>query len=140
MMPERNLQVEMHMVGSEGFRPEPGSVDVALISPPYFEGEGVVEEYSTEETQSHIKFPKLEQWLDGFIGQTVRNCHAALKPEGKLILNVSDALEGPVTEQVTKNGFRHVETLRLRLSKIMGSKHQQGGSWKTEPVLVFKRK
>ena len=138
MMPERNLQVEMHMVGSEDFLPEPGSVDVALTSPPYFEGDGVVEEYSTEETQSHIKFPKLDQWLEEFMGATIRNCHAALKPEGKLILNVSDALEGPVTEQATKNGFRHIETLRLRLSRMWGTR-KNGQSWKTEPVLVFEK-
>jgi DNA methylase len=140
MMPNRHLAVEMHMLGSEDFRPEPGSVDVAFTSPPYFEGGDVVERYNDESTQSHIRFPQLGQWLEGFMGQTIRNCREALKPGGTLVLNVSDDLAEAITEVATKNGFAHAETLRLRLSKIMGSKHKRGGSWKTEPVLVFKRK
>ncbi len=139
MMPQRNLQTEMHMVGSEDFRPFPGSVDLVLTSSPYFEGNGIVENYSDEPTQSHVRFPDKESWLEGFLGQTIRNCYVALKPDGILVLNVSDYLADPITEIATKNGFAYVETLRLRLSKIMGSKHRVGGPWKTEPVLVFKR-
>jgi len=140
MMPNRDLQVEMHMLGSEDFRPEPGSVDVAFTSPPYFEGGDVVERYSDESTQSHVRFPELGRWLEGFMGQTIRNCREALARGGTLVLNVSDDLAEPITEVATKNGFAHAKTLRLRLSKIMGSKQKPGGSWKTEPVLVFKRK
>lgn len=140
MMPERNLQVEIHMVGSEDFRPAPGSVDLVLSSPPYFEGNGIVENYSDEPTQSHVRFPDKESWLEGFLGQTIRNCYVALKPGGVLALNVSDALAEAVTDQAFKFGFAHVETQRLRLSKIMGSKHKPGGSWKSEPVLVFRKR
>ena len=139
MMPHRNLQVEMQMLGSEDFRPAPGSVDLVLTSPPYFEGNGIVENYSDEPTQSHVRFPDKESWLEGFLGQTIRNCYLALKPGGVLALNVSDALAKAVTDQAFKVGFGHVETLRLRLSKIMGSKHKPGGSWKPEPVLVFRK-
>jgi hypothetical protein len=139
-VPSRGLQIEMHQRGSETFRPAPGSVDLAFTSPPYFEGNGIIENYSDEPTQSHIKFPTREAWLEGFIGQTIRNCHVALKPGGILALNVSDELAEPVTDQAVKNGFVHVETLRLRLSKNMGSKHRPGGAWKTEPVLAFRRK
>jgi hypothetical protein len=66
----------------------------------------------------------------------------ALKPGGILALNVSDELAGAVTDQAVKNGFVYLQgqSLRLRLSKNMGSKHKPGGSWKTEPVLVFRRK
>jgi hypothetical protein len=139
-VPSRGLQIEMHQRGSEGFRPGPGSVDLAFTSPPYFEGEGIVENYSDEPTQSHIRFPTREAWLDGFMGQTIRNCDVALKPGGILALNVSDELAEAVTDQAVKNGFVRAETLRLRLSKNMGSKQKPGGPWKTEPVLVFKRK
>src|ERR1700722_3487705 len=141
-VPSRGLQIEMHQRGSENFHPDPGSVDVAFTSPPYFEGNGIVEKYSDEPTQSHIRFPTREEWLEGFIGQTIRNCHVALKPGGILALNVSDELAGAVTDQAVKNGFVYLQgqSLRLRLSKNMGSKHKPGGSWKTEPVLVFRRK
>jgi DNA modification methylase len=139
MMPKRNLQTKMYKVGSEDFRPAPGSVDLVLTSPPYFEGHGIVENYSDEPTQSHVRFRDRESWLEGFIGQTIRNCYVALKPGGVLALNVSDALAEAVSDQAFKNGFVYVETLRLRLSKIMGSKHLPGGSWKSEPVLIFRK-
>jgi hypothetical protein len=139
MMPKRNLQTKMYKVGSEDFRPAPGSVDLVLTSPPHFEGHGIVENYSDEPTQSHVRFRDRESWLEGFIGQTIRNCYVALKPGGVLALNVSDALAEAVSDQAFKNGFVCVETLRLRLSKIMGSKHLPGGSWKSEPVLIFRK-
>jgi hypothetical protein len=41
-----------------------------------------------------------------------------------------------LTEQATKNGFRLVETLWLRLSLMWGT-GKSGQSWKLEPVLVF---
>ncbi len=140
--PSRGLQIEMHQRGSEGFRPAPGSVDLVFTSPPYWRNSGIIENYANEATQSHIRFADYESWLGGFLGQTVRNCHVALKPGGILALNVSDELAGAVTDQAVKNGFVYLqaESLRLRLSKIMGSKQQPGGSWKTEPVLAFRRK
>ncbi len=138
--PSRDLQIEMHQRGSEDFHLlAPSSVDLAFTSTPYFEGDGIVEQYSDEPTQSHIKFADRESWLEGFMGQTIRNCHVAFKPGGILALNVSDELAEAVTDQAVKNGFIHVETLRLRLSKNMGSKHKPGGPWKTEPVLVFRK-
>lgn len=170
MMPNRNLQVEIHMLGSENFCPAPGSVDIAFTSPPYFEDGGIVERYSDEPTQSHIRFPTREAWLEGFIGQTIRNCHVALKPGGILALNVSDELAEAVTNQAVENGFVPLETLRLRLSKIPGSTKYKncwecqrltgeangtdpvvptfGGKWKKcpehthkrEPIFVFRKK
>lgn len=142
MVPNRDLQVEMHMLGSEDFRPEPGSVDLVFTSPPYWGNSGIIENYADEATQSDKRFADYESWLEGFLGQTIRNSYVALKPDGILVLNVSDDLAGPITEVATKNGFVHAETetMRLRLSRIMGSKHMPGGSWKTEPVLVFRRK
>ncbi len=169
LVPHRRLQVEMHRVGSEDFTPEAETVDCVVWSPPYFEGDGIVENYSDEPTQSHIRFPTREAWLEGFMGQTIRNCYAALKPGGILALNVSDELGEPVTDQAVENGLVHVETLQLRLSGMMGSTEYKncrecqrltgeangtdpvvptfGGKWKKcpkhahkrEPIFVFKR-
>ncbi len=139
--PSRGLQIELHQRGSEDFHLlASGSVDFCFTSPPYFSDDGIIENYADEATQSHIRFPDYESWLEGYLGKTIRNCYMALKPGGILALNVSDELADPVTDQAVKSGFAYAETMRLRLSKIMGSKHKPGGSWKTEPVLVFKRK
>ena len=140
--PSRGLQIEMHQRGSETFRPTPSSVDLVFTSPPYWRNSGIIENYADEATQSHIRFADYESWLEGFLGQTIRNSYVALKQGGILALNVSDELAEAVTKQAVKNGFAYLqrESLRLRLSKIIGRKRQPGGSWKTEPVLVFTRK
>jgi hypothetical protein len=139
--PSRGLEIELHQRGSEDFHLlASGSVDLCFTSPPYFSDDGIIENYADEATQSHIRFREYESWLDGFLGQTIRNCYAMLKAGGILALNVSDDLAEDVTDQAVKSGFVYVETLRLRLSKIPGSKHKPGVPWKTEPVLVFKRK
>jgi len=138
--PSRRLEIELHQRGSEDFHLlASGSVDLCFTSPPYFSDNGIIENYADEATQSHIRFPDYESWLEGFVGQTIRNCYAVLKPGGILALNVSDDLAEDVTDQAVKNGFVYFETLRLRLSKILGSKHRPGGPWKTEPVLVFRK-
>lgn len=137
ILPGRGLLVKLHPIGSEDLILPANSVDVAFTSPPYME-DGIVEAYADEPTQSHVKFPTPEAWFDGFLGQTMRNVHQALKPEGIMALNISARMEATVEQQALKNGFVLVERLRLRLSQIMGAKHK--GEWKTEPVLVFKRK
>jgi hypothetical protein len=138
--PSRRIEFELHQRGSEDFHLlASGSVDLCFTSPPYFSDNGIIENYADEATQSHIRFPNYESWLEGFLGQTIRNCYVVLKPGGILAFNVSDDLAENVTDQAVKNGFVYVETLRLRLSKILGSKHRPGGPWKTEPVLVFRK-
>ena len=157
-------------MGSEDFRPAPGSVDLVFTSPPYWRNSGIIENYADEATQSHKRFADYESWLEGFLGQTIRNCYVALKPGGILALNVSDELAEAVTDQAVKNGFVHVETLQLRLSGMIGSTKYKncrecqrltgeangtdpvvptlGGKWKKcpehkykrEPIFVFRRR
>ena len=53
-------------------------------------------------------------------------------------MNVTEKLAEPVTDQAVKNGFAHVERLRLRQSRIWGTR-KNDQSWKTEPVLIFRK-
>jgi DNA methylase len=133
MMPDRKLKVELHCLGSEVFRPKPGTVDVCFTSPPYFD----VEKYSDEESQSYKQFPTLDKWLNGFMKDTLANCMSALKAGGTLALNVNDALAAPVSEIAASLGFEPVETLRYRLSRMLGTRHR---GERSEPVLVCRKK
>lgn len=167
--PSRGLQIEMHQRGSEGFRPAPGSVDLVFTSPPYWGNNGIIENYADEPTQSHNCFTDYESWLDGFLGQTIRNSYVALKQGGFLALNVSDELAEAVTDQAVRHGFVQVERLKLRLSAIIGGTKYKNcrecqrltgkangtdsvvptfdGEWKkcdkhkykTEPICVFRK-
>jgi hypothetical protein len=131
-------EVELHKIGSENFVPDRGSIQVALTSTPYFN----VEHYSEEPTQSFIKFPTPEAWLNGFLEATLSNCHLGLAANGRLVINIADVASYP---NLTKDflwlarrcGLRQVETLRLALSAMPGTR--AGSPYKHEPIFVFEK-
>ncbi len=129
-------EVELHKIGSENFVPDRGSIQLAFTSPPYF----AAEEYSSEPTQSYIKFPTREAWLDGFLGATLSNAHHGLAASGMLVVNLANvASYADLTDDflmlARRCGFRHIETLRLALSAMPGTR--AGAMFKYEPVFIF---
>jgi hypothetical protein len=133
------LEVELHQCGSEDFVPEPSSLELCLTSPPYMGHE----KYSAELTQSYLRFPTKEAWLNCFLGGTLRNCHIGLKPEGKLVVNLANVPTYPELERdfvtlAENNGWKLVSTLRLALSKMMGTRNG-GGKHKFEFIFVFEK-
>lgn len=77
---------ELYCVGSEDFELEKESVDFAFSSPPYF----TLEIYSDESTQSVVKFPNYEDWLEQFVRPTIKNIVQGLKFGGRLGINVKN--------------------------------------------------
>ena len=69
-----DTEIELHKLGSEVFRPSE-KVDLCFTSPPYFD----TEKYSDEDTQSYIKYPEEQKWIDGFLFSTLENCYESLK-------------------------------------------------------------
>lgn len=127
-------EIELHCLGSEVFKPDRGSVDLCFTSPPYFN----TEKYSDEDTQSYVKFPTKNDWLQGFLRETIRNCYYALKDDGYLILNVANVkscedLESATIALAEELGFVLHDTLYLVLSSIAGK------GKKREPVFIFKK-
>ena len=130
--------VELHKIGSENFVPDRGSIQLAFTSPPYFDAE----HYSEEPTQSYIKFRTPEEWLNGFLGATLSNCHAGITASGILVVNIANVKTYPnLTEDflwlARRCGFRHIETLRLALAAMPGTR--TGSAYKHEPVYVFRK-
>jgi hypothetical protein len=135
------LKVELHQVGSEDFVPERNSLTCAFSSPSYFGWE----QYSDEPTQSHRKFPTQREWLDGFIGATLRNCAYGLKKSGTLAINIASVAAYPnlakaFVEYAQGNGWRLIETLQLQLSKMVGLKHIGKSAFKSEPIFIFRKR
>lgn len=128
-------KVDIFRIGSEDFLPPKNSLDLCFTSPPYFD----TEKYSTEPTQSYIRFDTPERWLNGYLNQTIYNCHYGLKSGGTLILNVANVktlptLEKDTVELAKSNGFELIETKFLILSSIAGK------GIKREPIFVFKKR
>ena len=138
----RDMGVEPYHCGSEDMRPnlQHSSVDCVLWSPPYFD----TEKYSTEPTQSYLKFPTPESWLEGFVGATLDNIAYALKPEGVLAVNIADVSTFPYLERAflalaESKGWTRTETLHIELSPMWGTR-EPGYEPKLEPVFILRRK
>ena len=127
----RDMEVELHMLGSEtpairALLPK-GGVDAIFSSPPYFSQEM----YSDEPTQSWKKFPNPDQWMNGFIGATLENCEYCLAPGGTLAINIADVkdyeklsgrkLTDDFVALAESKGWKLVETMKLALSSMVGT-------------------
>jgi len=126
-------EVTLLKKGSETVKLDRESVDICFTSPPYFD----LEKYSDEPSQSTVKYADAGQWREKFLGKTISNCFDALKPGGRLILNVKNTKAYGTLVEDTKSlaekaGFTFVEELKLCLSTM-----QKGKKFKFEPVLVF---
>lgn len=71
---------------SENFSLKPNSIDFAFSCPPFFKRE----RYCSEETQSVEKFPNYEDWLEGYVRPTIKNCYSALKDNGIFGFDIVD--------------------------------------------------
>ena len=129
-----NKDVEIHCRGSEDFVPDKNTLDLCFTSPPYFD----TERYSDEPTQSYIKYPSEDGWINSFMKDTIENCYYGLKINGFLVLNIANTSSAKKIEEglllLAKNiGFKYVKTMQLVLSAI------NGGGYKYEPIYVFKK-
>lgn len=129
---DQHNRIELYEIGSEDFIPNE-KVDLCFTSPPYFD----TEKYSTEITQSYIKFPTKNEWLSGFVGVTLDNCRRCLKPDGRLLVNVQNVKSYPnlVDDFLVKakqRGFVHEKTLQYSLSSMFKN------GYKYEPIFVLK--
>ena len=129
----KNRTIELHKVGSEDFWPPYCEVDLCFTSPPYFDWE----KYSEEETQSFKKYPTRDEWLNGFLLETIDKCHYGLKPGGHLLLNVANTARIKNFEDETLRlakmiHFKHIDTWYLQLAS-------QEGEHKREPIFIFQK-
>ena len=127
-------QIDIYKQGSEDFIPEKESIDLCFTSPPYFD----TEKYSGESTQSYIKFPSENEWINGLLKKTIENCYYGLKKNGYMLINIANTPKYKFIEKETVNisnevGFIKESTVDLILSSVAGK------GIKTEPVFVFRK-
>ena len=128
-----NKKVDIHRQGSED-SVFGESFDLCFTSPPYFD----TEKYSDESTQSYIKYPTQDEWVDGFLRSTIENCYTGLKEGGYMLYNIANTPKYKFIEEQTVKiskelGFVQEDTVQLTLSSVMGA------GYKYEPIFVFKK-
>lgn len=135
---------KVYQQGSEDFKTSKGEyVDFAFSSPPYFN----LEVYSKEETQSYIKFPTLEKWLEGYVRETIKNIFFMLKYDCHYAVNIADFNIGKnkvefVNEWIKiseEEGFTFVEEIHMKLQNRRGNGNGDNKSGKKEGIFVFKK-
>jgi hypothetical protein len=130
-----NKPIKITMCGSEDYKPPESSIDICFTSPPYFD----TEKYDTDPSQSYLKFPTYQEWMNGFIGQTLENCFTALRETGLLIYNIAETRAHPNLANdfiaiAKAKGFELKNTYYLDLSSIMAN------GYKYEPIFIFTKK
>ena len=140
----REDSYELHCCGSEVFCGPEESVDFAFSSPPYFN----LEVYSDEETQCYNKFPELDQWLEGYVRQTIKNIYHMLKPGALYAVNIADFKVGSGREVAYVDEWKRIsaeegmplfDTVYLGVTSRAGSAEQAAGELKKENIMIFKK-
>ena len=131
---------EVHQTCAEVLMPTlpSHSVDLVFSSPPYFD----LERYSTERTQSYIRYPTYDRWRDQFLSVVIREAHRMLRRGGFLVLNVSNTHRCPVASDAYRQAakrFRVIRRFRL-LMNAPPTDRARGCLYRWEPVFVFQKR
>jgi DNA methylase len=126
---------------AEDFLPQLESNSIPLIfsSPPYFD----TEKYSHEPTQSFIKYPEYDDWLENFVGTVIAESSRILKTRGYFILNVADISGYNLIRDVQRLAspyFKLAKTLKLRMGQLPYFRQPTEANYRVEPILVFTKK
>lgn len=131
----RNIDSWIYNLGSEDFKPHKNSLDLCFTSPPYFD----LEKYADEPSQSYIKYNTKDNWIEGYLAETFKNCYYGLKSDGLMLINIADIkrkeLENDMILTAEKVGFKLRKKFFLALSNV--NLRNKGKKFKYEPIYLF---
>ena len=131
----KGKNIELIKVGSEEYTPEKDSLDLCFTSPPYFNNEM----YSDEPTQSYVKYPDKNNWINNFLKRTFQNCFYGLKKNKFMLINIANVksfpnLEDECIKVAEEVGFKLVDSMNYFQSSLS---HKV--KFKSEPIFIFKK-
>ena len=130
---------QIHHQCSEDLQLAPQSVDFAFSCPPFYG----LERYSTEETQSVNRFPEYQNWLEGYVRPTIRNCYNALKDTGLYGVDITDIIWKNKKYSLVADWCRIAEeegfVFEDKYSIVSRSRKDDKESSNTEHIYIFKK-
>jgi 16S rRNA G966 N2-methylase RsmD len=113
--------------------------DFAFTSPPYFKKE----HYSDEPTQSYLRYPEIEIWVENFLKKSFEIVKRKLKPKSLMVINIADVkiknkkfgLEDLTIETAKSVGFKYLGRKLMEMSRIPGLNKK----YKSEPLFIFEK-
>lgn len=137
----RNGDAVIHWLPFEKSNLVDNSYDLAFTSPPYFN----IERYSKDDGQS-FNYKTLDLWLSKFLFPLVEKTFDSLKPNGRMIVNISDVYSGhqinhicdAMNDRIESVGASEGKHFVYRMAKRVGSK--ASGSVFGEPCWVWTKR
>jgi len=116
--------------------------DLVFTSPPYFR----VEKYSKEETQSYMRYRKIDEWVEKFLLKSISICKDKVKSGGVIAVNISDfyALHtvnkvcDPMVRHAVSIGLKYDGAIGMQMKKRPNSNASSDGVF-AEPIWIFKK-
>jgi hypothetical protein len=115
------------------------SYSLVFSSPPYFNNEC----YSTERTQSYLRFPTYQQWIAGFLRPVLGEAQRLLEPGGYCILNIANVKGFKLADaafEIGRRNFIHVSTCDLWLSQRPYLRTSGYEMHRLEPIFIFRKR
>lgn len=125
--------------GSEVCCPQDNFFDLVFTSPPYFK----IEKYQGD-LQSHKKFKKFEDWLDGFLFPMLGHSWLSLQQGGFMAINISDCYANHTYNRICMPMIEHClkELPECNLVGVIGyemtSRKKEGAN--AEPIVIFRKR
>jgi hypothetical protein len=113
------------------------SIDLVFSSPPYFKHE----QYSSESTQSAVRFPTYVEWRDRFLNHMIWESKRVLKRGGTLVLNIANIRGYNIADDAKQELLRTFGNLRVS-QMPMGRvpSHRNEYPWlRFEPLFICRK-
>lgn len=101
--------------------------DTIFTSPPYFD----VERYSTEDTQSWVRYKNIDDWNTNFLHNTINKLIPTLKSGGILAINIADVYSAkdkdyfdicnPMNDFIKSKGLEYYGCIGMEMTKRFNS-------------------
>jgi len=101
--------------------------DTIFTSPPYFD----VERYSTEDTQSWVRYKNIDDWNKNFLHNTINKLIPTLKSGGILAINIADVYSAkdkdyfdicnPMNDFIKSKGLEYYGCIGMEMTKRFNS-------------------
>jgi hypothetical protein len=103
--------------------------DMVFTSPPYFN----VEKYSTEATQSYIRYKDIDSWNKNFLHKTIGKIVPTIKSGGILAVNIADVYNpksknkeyyqicNPMNDYIKSQGLEYYGCIGMEMTKRFNS-------------------
>lgn len=120
---------------------EEDAFDLAFTSPPYFDFEeyGFSPDSADQRVgQSTVRYPNLQDWIEGFLRPMMYRAAQALRPNGYLAINIEKPFVNAFLESL---GLQTVITPRVKIEYlgILGYRSNEARDTITHPIFVWRR-